>query len=77
MYHKLLQGTLCKAIYRQGQRQQFQPHVTCGRLFALQCSIHNTVTLFFSLHVDSIATTCNAFYMQTDKKSYRIVDTAL
>ena len=110
----------CKAIYSLGLRQQFQPHFTCGRLVALQCSIHNTIPLFCHfackprkychnmqcflhakwqkigivlwilhckatsrpqvkqydtsffviLHVnqESIATTCNAFYIQSDKK---------
>ena len=61
-------GRWVKAFYRQGQRQQFQPHFTCGRLVALQCSIHNTIPIFVTLHVESIATTCNAFYMQSDKK---------
>ena len=40
---------LAKAFYRQGQRQQFQPHFTCGRLVALQCSIHNTSFLSFCM----------------------------
>ena len=39
-------GRPAKAFYRQGQRQQFQHHITCGRLVALQCSIHNTIPLF-------------------------------
>ena len=47
-----------KAFYRQGQRQPFQPHFTCGRLVALQCIVSTIRYLFFlTLHVESIATT--------------------
>ena len=49
---------MSKAFYRQGQRQQFQPHFTCGRFVALQCIVSTIRYLFFlNLHVESIATT--------------------
>ena len=41
-----LEATQIKAIYRQGQRQQFQPHFTCGRLVALQWIVSTIRSLF-------------------------------
>ena len=41
-------------------------HLLPTRCFTMQ--FHNTIPLFFSLHVESIACCGNAFYMQAEKR---------
>ena len=63
-----------KANYRQGQRQQLQPHFTCGRLVALQCSIHNTFFCHFACRKHCMLWQC---FLHAKWQKRGIVDTAL